>query len=117
MMASALCLMSSSVVAQPEMLIRMAGRCCHTVGPHQQVPSCWTAVTRASVWSSVAARTSTWLSTTSFSTSRPAWLRRAAMVWAWRQFRAMRSITPCLPRVRRTAHTSTCRARCEDWGV
>jgi hypothetical protein len=39
MMASALCLMSSAVVAQPETLIRMAGRSRHTVGPHQHVPS------------------------------------------------------------------------------
>jgi hypothetical protein len=64
MMASALCLMSSAVVAQPQTLIRMAGRCCHTVGPHQQVPSRWTAAMRASVCSSVAARTSTWLRST-----------------------------------------------------
>ena len=40
MMASALAEMSSAVVAQPETLIRMAGRCCQVVGPHQHVPSC-----------------------------------------------------------------------------
>ena len=36
---------------------------------------------------------------------------------AWRQVRVMSSVTPCRPSVRRTAHTSTCRARCEDWGA
>jgi hypothetical protein len=36
MMASALRRMSSLVVAQPQMLIRMAGRCCHTVGPQHR---------------------------------------------------------------------------------
>jgi len=49
MMASALLVMSSLDVAQPQMLIRMAGRCSHTVGPHHHVPSFWTASTRASV--------------------------------------------------------------------
>ena len=40
MMASALWLMSLAEVAQPDTLIRMAGRPSHTVGPHQHVPSC-----------------------------------------------------------------------------
>jgi hypothetical protein len=117
MIAPALSSMSAAVVAQPEMLIRMAGRPCHTVGPHQHVPSSWTAAIRARVWSSVAARTSTWLSTRSLSTSRPAWPRWAAIAWAWRQVRVMRSVTPGRPSVRSTAHTSTGRARWEDWGV
>ena len=36
-MASVLFFMSSSDVAQPETLIRMAGRPSHTVGPHQHL--------------------------------------------------------------------------------
>ena len=31
---------SSSVVAQDDTLIRMAARPCHSVPPHQHVPSC-----------------------------------------------------------------------------
>jgi hypothetical protein len=117
MMAAALCWTSSAEVAQPDTLIRMAGRLCQVVGPHQHVPSCWTASTRASVSSSVAARTSTWFSTTSLSTSRPARRRSAAMARAWSQVRTTRSVTPVRPSVRSTAHTSTCRARWDDWGV
>jgi hypothetical protein len=33
---------SSSRVAQEETLMRIAARPCHSVGPHQQVPSFWT---------------------------------------------------------------------------
>jgi hypothetical protein len=37
-MASRLRSTSASVVAQEETLMRMAVRCCHSVGPHQDVP-------------------------------------------------------------------------------
>src|SRR5580658_1557962 len=36
---------SSSVVAQQDTLMRMAAWPCHSVPPHQQVPSFWTAAT------------------------------------------------------------------------
>ena len=59
MMARALASMSWSDVDHPEMLIRMAGRPCQLVGPHQQVPSACTASIMAAVRSSVSPRTST----------------------------------------------------------
>lgn len=40
-MAAALFSTSSSVVAHEHKLIRIAVCFCHTVPPHQQVPSCW----------------------------------------------------------------------------
>ncbi len=45
---------SSSVVAHELTLMRMAGRPCQTVPPHQQVPSAWTAATIRSVTSALA---------------------------------------------------------------
>ena len=64
--------MSSSVVLQPLTLTRIARTPCQVVGPHQHVPSSWTAAITASVRSVPPNDTSTWLSTTSFSTSNPA---------------------------------------------
>ena len=61
--------LTASVVAQLDTLIRIATRSCQRVPPHQQVPSCWrAAITRWVVCSSPKA-TSTWFSTTSFNTS------------------------------------------------
>ena len=72
---------------------------------------------RASVVGPSTSRTSTWLSTTSFSTVNPPAASASAIVLAAAQLRATNSATPCRPSVRSTAHTSTCRARCEDCGV
>ena len=57
--AARLCSTSCSVVAQDETLMRIAVRPCHTVPPHQQVPSaCSAAITRR-VAASSPKRTST----------------------------------------------------------
>ena len=64
--ASTLRSTSASVVAQEETLMRMAARPCHSVGPHQQVPSsCMPAITRPVV-SGEPKDTSTWFKITSF---------------------------------------------------
>src|SRR5215471_16910387 len=60
----------ASVVFQQLTLTRIAGRPCQVVGPHQHVPSFWTAAMIDSVLAPKS--TSTWLSTTSFSTPYPA---------------------------------------------
>jgi hypothetical protein len=44
-----LCFTSSSVVDQLLTLMRIAGRPFHTLPPHQQMPSCWTAAMVRSV--------------------------------------------------------------------
>ena len=49
---------SSSVVAHEETLIRMAARPCHTVPPHQQVPSSWIELITFLVFSSFPKETS-----------------------------------------------------------
>ena len=58
--------MSSSVVAQQDTLIRMAAWPCHSVPPHQQVPSLWSAAITRLVAAACPNETSTWFSTTSF---------------------------------------------------
>ena len=109
--------MSSSVVHQPLTLTRMARTSCQVVGPHQQVPSSWTAAITASVRSAGPNDTSTWLSTTSFSTSKPASRIPSANRRASAQLRSTSSATPSRPSEASAAHTSTPRARCEDCGV
>jgi hypothetical protein len=69
---------SASVVDQLLMLIRMAGRPRHVVGPHQQVPSrCSVAIISCVARGSSQAVT-TWLSRTSFSTGSPPAVSRDA---------------------------------------
>ena len=97
--------------------MRIAVCPCHTVPPHQQVPSsCSAAITR-SVASASPNDTSTWFSATSFNTRCPAASSPAANRRAWRQVRSSISATPVRPSDRRAAHTSTPRARRESSGV
>src|SRR5207237_465100 len=63
---------SSSVVAHEEPLMRIAGRPCHSVPPHQQAPSDCTFAITARVTAGAPNDTSTWLITTSFRISWPA---------------------------------------------
>src|ERR1700694_1379391 len=63
---------SDSVVAHEETLMRMATWFCHTVPPHQQVPSCCTRSMTRRVCVASPQDTRNWLSTTSFNTCQPA---------------------------------------------
>src|SRR5215510_5320876 len=101
---------SSSVVAHEETLMRIAARPCHTVPPHQQVPSAWIASITRRVVSSSPKETSAWLSTTSFSISYPAARNPSAKRDAWRQHLSIRSASPALPRERSADQISTPRA-------
>ena len=67
-MATRLFSTSSSVVAHELTLMRIAGWPCHTVPPHQHVPSDWIEAIVRCVVSASPNDTSTWFSTTSFST-------------------------------------------------
>ena len=108
---------SSSVVAHELTLIRIAVSPCQTVGPHQQVPSAWSAAITRRVRSASPNETSTWFSTTSFSTRCPAARSPSAKRRAWRQQRSTSSASPARPSARSAAHTSTPRARRESSGV
>ena len=58
-------------VAHEETLMRIAVRPCHSVGPHQQVPSCCTRSITVFVRAASPKETRTWFSTTSFRISHP----------------------------------------------
>src|SRR5580704_9012782 len=88
---------SSSVVAHEETLMRIAARPCHTVPPHQHVPSFCKAAITARVLSSPPNDTSTWLSVTSFKISYPAPFSPSANRVAPRQLRSINSSSPRLP--------------------
>ena len=109
--------MSSSVVFQPLTLTRMAVRPRQAVGPHQQVPSRWIAAMTDSVRAAFPKSTTTWLRTTSLSTLNPAWRMPSAKRRASWHVLPTRAATPSRPSAASTAHTSTPRARCDDWGV
>jgi hypothetical protein len=64
--------MSTSVVAQELTLMRIAARPRQVVPPHQHVPLSWTKSMTRLVLSSSPKATTTWLNTTSFNTSTPA---------------------------------------------
>jgi hypothetical protein len=69
--ASKLLSTSASVVAQEDTLMRMAWRPCHTVPPHQHVPSSWMPAIARAVTSGAPNDTSTWVKTTSFRIFEP----------------------------------------------
>ena len=71
-MAARLASTSAAVVAHDDTLIRIAVRPCHSVPPHQHVPSCWMRAITARVRSGEPNDTSTWLMTTSLRISWPA---------------------------------------------
>jgi hypothetical protein len=116
-MASMLRSTSSSVVAHEHTLMRIAVCCCHTVTPHQQVPSlCSTSMTRL-VRAASPNVTSTWFNTTSLRTVQPPAASASAKRRAWRQHLSTRSATPLLPSVASAAQISMPRARRESSGV
>ena len=98
--------------------MRIAVRPCHTVLPHQQVPSAWiVGDRRAASSSSSPNETSTWLSddvVQDLVARLPQTGRRTAS--RSRQVRSTRSATPARPSDRSAAHTSTPRARRDDLG-
>src|SRR5207244_13196537 len=106
-MASRLRSTSASVVAQLETLMRIAVRPCHTVPPHQHVPSSWIPAITRRVVSGEPNDTSTWLSTTSFRTSKPAAESPSANRAAQWQQRSINSASPLRPRFLSAAQIST----------
>src|SRR6266700_1519489 len=110
---------SASVVDQLDTEIRAAATPRQTVPPNQDVPSAWAAaMTRRVVSSESPKRTTTWLSTTSFSTSTPGTAAScSAKRRASAQHQSTRSATPERPSMRNAAHTARPRARRELSGT
>lgn len=117
---------SSRVVLQLHTEIRISARPRQTVPESQQVPSrCTRAITsrvQASPSSGVADgssnRTSTWLSTTSFTARTPGAAESvSAKSRACAQHRSISSESPRRPSDRNTAYTAKPRARRENSGV
>src|SRR5262249_11717932 len=105
---------SASVVAHEDTLIRIAWRPCHTVPPHQHVPSSCTPATTRCVSSGAPNDTSTWFNTTSLRISKPAPDKPPATRLAHRQLRSIISHSPLRPKDLTAAQMSTPRARRES---
>src|SRR2546429_3439082 len=108
---------SVSVVAHEDTLILIAVSPCQTVPPHQHVPSSWTRRITSRVTSGRLKDTNTWLITTSFSTSKPAFRSPWANRCAWAHVRSISAHSPDLPSDFSAAHNSTPRARLDASGV